>query len=202
MELITIQRLGIDITKNTEPTKDYTTPGEPYYDLAQFLGWAKWVWCLKDMAAFERNDYLTWKGKGPFCLWVLDVPEHACIVWASLEKQCSGEKPESFLYPRWEDISSIGHTPMALLESPIEPAWVVSKWIIEQKETANPKKDTGPLSFIASNGCEFVLDSGNGLIDISNLDANDGIRLPVKDIPRFIHELKILFNDNQGQRHD
>ncbi len=142
MQLLTIQRPNIDIVTNTEPTGEYFNACGAYYELAQFLGWTKWVWCLKDMAAFERNDYLTYEGKGPFCLWVLDVPEGARMVWASLEKQCSGETPESCLYPRSEDIETIGHTPMALVRSPIKAEWVISKWNIEQQKLQQTKGAT------------------------------------------------------------
>jgi len=129
MQLLTIQHPGVDIVNNIKPTDDYKNANGAYYDLAQFLGWEKWIWCLKDMTAFTENDYLTYRAKGSFCLWVLDIPEDR-IVWASLERQCEGQELSSYLFPRWQDVEYLKETPMGLVKSPVKPEWVISTWII------------------------------------------------------------------------
>lgn len=57
MQLLTIQNPGVDITINVEPTDFYTDRRGPYSELVCRLGWEKWIWCLRDMAAFS-HDYM------------------------------------------------------------------------------------------------------------------------------------------------
>ena len=117
MQLLTIQEPGIDIVTNVTPTRYYTEWGEPYYDLALYLGWSKWIWCLKDLAAFKKNDYIGLYCRQ--CLWVLDVPlQH--ITWASLEGQCEGKEPSAFVFSHWSDIEALGENTMGLVKAPIK----------------------------------------------------------------------------------
>jgi hypothetical protein len=48
------------------------------------------------------------------------------------------------------------------------------------------------LEFKASNGCEFSLMVLDDVIDITNDTEGEGFRLPLADLPRFIHELQII----------
>lgn len=130
MKLLTIQNPCIDILTNIKPTADYTDPFGAYYDLARYLGWIKFIWALKDIAAFEQNDYLSWKRKGRYCLWVLDIPAKH-VTWASLERQCEGKEPSSYIFRSWRDIEDLNETPMGLVESPISKEWVIMKLMVE-----------------------------------------------------------------------
>ena len=128
MKLLTLQKPGIDITSNVDPTPDYTDWRGAYYDLAKYLGWNKWIWCLSDLPSFEENDYMRWNNK--VVLWVLDVPEDY-ITWASLEGQCEGKEPSTFIFPNWREIEDLNETPMGLIPSPIKKDWVLFKWYVD-----------------------------------------------------------------------
>lgn len=132
MELLTIQKQGIDITSNIETNSDYTDSKGAYYDLAQYLGWKRWIWCFKSMKAFS-HDYVIVNRK--YCLWVLNVPGEE-ITWASLERSYEMYEPSKTIIPNADYIEhELGETPMGLIQSPVKAEWVIGKWTLEPNET-------------------------------------------------------------------
>jgi len=125
VKLFTLQTPGIDITSNVVPTADYR---DAFYDLGLYLGWTKWIWCLRDFAAFEVNAWIQLNSRQ--CLWVLDIPGER-ITWASLEGQCEGKEPAAFIFPHPYDIEALGENAMGLVNAPIKPDWVLFRWTVE-----------------------------------------------------------------------
>jgi hypothetical protein len=127
MELVTIQKQGIDITSNIETNPDYTDSKGAYYDLAQHLGWKRWIWCFRGMKDFSHDHMII---NQMYCLWVLKVPRED-IIWASFERSYEMFKPSDTIFPDADYIEhELGETPMALVQSPVKAEWVIGKWTL------------------------------------------------------------------------
>lgn len=122
--LYTVQRVGHDITERHEPGENYTDPGGPFYDLAQYLGWAHWVWTFQGLQDFE-NEWLVMEKMLCCTLWLLSVPKRE-IRWSDMNLQCNrGMKPVSeWFFKEPKLIREVGHIPEGLVRAPLRREWV------------------------------------------------------------------------------
>jgi hypothetical protein len=94
-------------------------------EIGEFLGWRTWIWYftwLKDFiwnnggASFE--DFLD------HSLWTLHIPEQE-IKWCSLDRHCEGFEAAQQFAPSPYEIEVRGEIPIALVQTPINPAKVI-----------------------------------------------------------------------------
>lgn len=126
MRLLTFQKKGRDITKPDEwPLTDYIRYGGAYYDMARFLGWTSWIWCLEHESDFFNEYFKPIRDIAKGCdLWELDVPDEY-IKWCGLKAQSENRTPvKDWFYPTPEAIIFMGDIPQGLLKSPVVPEWV------------------------------------------------------------------------------
>ena len=124
--IYTIQTPCHDITVPHEPTGEYSQETGAYYEMAQYLKWTYWVWAFEDLKDFD-NDYMTIEKLHAtgITLWILSVPQEA-IKWCALYAHCENRQPlEHWFYSDAKSIRQDGDIPEALIQSPINPAWVV-----------------------------------------------------------------------------
>lgn len=125
--LYTLQTPGVDITR--PPVKipeSYWREGEPYYDMARYLQWDHWIWCLRHIDDLE-NEWLSFEKLLPITLWTLDVPE-TLVRWCSLDRQCQNTVPiDKWFYNSEGAIRDLGEIPMGLVVSPISRRYVTGQ---------------------------------------------------------------------------
>ena len=121
--LYTVQEPGCDLTATQEPPAEYTDPGGVYYDIAQYLGWKFWAWCLYDLQDFE-NIVFDLKYLKKAKLWYLYVPIEK-IRWCGLTILYDCSPIEGRFYARADSIYETGDVPQGLVKIPIDKKWVV-----------------------------------------------------------------------------
>jgi len=126
--LYTFQAKGHDLRTDYLPKLEYARQGEPYFDIAQYLGWPHWVWCVTRLEDLE-NDWMSFPDQDrlqQLALWILSVPANV-IRWCALNAQCENKVPVgSWFSCRPESIRQGGDIPQALVRRPIMQQWVVS----------------------------------------------------------------------------
>jgi len=125
IQLYTIQSSDHDITKDCNPLRDYICPGQPFYNMVQYLGWKHWVWCFESLEDYQ-NEWLEIERLRNHYLWTLSVSAES-VKWCGLNAQCENELP----MPEWfgccaEEMRQRGDIPQALIQKPIDRDWVIS----------------------------------------------------------------------------